>query len=65
MSIKREELLCGDLAYANAVIAELCGYPKLLLKLEKKTSVHNKKRKIGKRLLVRKNANKYAHELTG
>ena len=65
MNIKREELLCGDLAYGNAVIAELCGYPKLLLKLEKKTSVHNKKRKIGKRLLVRKNANKYAHELTG
>ena len=33
MNIKREELLCGDLAYGNAVIAELCGYPKLLLKL--------------------------------
>jgi hypothetical protein len=65
MSIKREELLCCDLAYDNAMVAELCGYPKLLLKLEKKTSVHNKKRKIGKRLLVKRNANKYAHDFTG
>ena len=65
MSIKREELLCNDLAYGNAMVAKLCGYPKLLLKLEKKTSVHNKKRKIGKRLLVKRNANKYAHDFTG
>ena len=60
--IKREELLCTDLAYGNAMVAKLCGYPKVFLKLEKKTSVHNKKRKIGKRLLVRRNANKYAHQ---
>lgn len=65
MNIKREELLCSDLAYGNAMVAKLCGYPKLFLKLEKKTSVHNKKRKIGKRLLVRRNANKYAHDFTG
>ena len=59
--MKREEYLCKDLAYDNAKIAELCGYPKVLKTLEKKTSVHNKKRKIAKRVLIRKNGNKYAH----
>ena len=59
--MKREEYLCKDLAYANAKVAELCGYPKVLKRLEKKTSVHNKKRKIAKRVLIRKNGNKYAH----
>lgn len=60
--MKREECLCNDLVYANALVAELCGYPKVLKIIEKKTSVHNKKRKIGKRVLVRKNGNKYAHQ---
>ena len=60
--MKREECLCIDLVYANALVAELCGYPKVLKIIEKKTSVHNKKRKIGKRVLVRKNGNKYAHQ---
>lgn len=60
--MKREEYLCNDLAYANALVAESCGYPKVLKILEKKTSVHNKKRKIGNRVLVRRNGNKYAHQ---
>ncbi len=59
---KREEYLCEDLIIANAVIAHLCGYPKVLDKIKSKFSVHNKKRKIAKRVLIRKNANKYAHE---
>jgi hypothetical protein len=59
---KREEYICNDLAYANALIAESCGYPKVLKILEKRTSVHNKKRKIFGRLLVRKNGNKFAHQ---
>ena len=59
---KREEYLCDDLEIANGVIAHLCGYPKVLDKIKSKFSVHNKKRKIAKRVLIRKNANKYAHE---
>jgi hypothetical protein len=59
---KREEYLCNDLVYANAFIAESCGYSKVFKILEKRTSVHNKKRKIFGRLLVRRNANKFAHE---
>jgi len=60
--MKREEYLCKDLVIANAVIAHLCGYPKVLEKVKTKFSVHNKKRKIGKRVLVRKNGNKFAHQ---
>ena len=60
--MKREEYLCNDLTYANALVAESCGYLKVFKTLEKKSSVHNKKRKIGKRVLVRKNGNKYAHQ---
>ena len=61
--MNREELLCNDLAYANAKVAELCGYPKVLSTLKKKFSVHNPKRKIGERRLVRRNANKLAHQI--
>jgi len=60
--MKREEYLCCDLAYANAKVAELCGYPKVFKILEKQTSVHNKKRKIDNRRLVRRNGNKLAHQ---
>ena len=59
--MERIEFTCNDLHYNNAKVFELCGYPTIMKKLEKKYSVHNKKRKIGKRNLVRKNANKYAH----
>jgi len=61
--LTREEFLCSDLHYNNAKVAELCGYPKVLIKLEKKFSVHNPKRKIGKRRLVRRNGNKLAHNV--
>ena len=46
---------------ANAVIAHMCGYPKVLDKVQKKHSTNNKKRKCGSRLLIRKNANNYLH----
>ena len=59
--MERTEFTCNDLHYNNAKVFELGGYPTIMKKLEKKYSVHNKKRKIGKRNLVRKNANKYAH----
>ena len=59
--MRREEYICKDIAYNNAKVAELCGYPKVLIALEKKCSIHNKHRKIGKRKLVRRNANKLAH----
>jgi hypothetical protein len=59
--MKREEYLCKDLAIANAVVAHMCGYPKVLDKVKKKHSVHNKKRKVEKRVLIRKNANNYVH----
>jgi|TARA_B110000495_G_C23040036_1_gene623169 hypothetical protein len=59
--MRREDYICGDLAYNNAKVAELCGHPKVLIALEKKCSIHNKHRKIGRRKLVRKNANKFAH----
>jgi len=59
--MNRNELTCSNLHYANAKVFELCGYPKPMQKIEKKFSIYNKKRKIGKRNLVRKNANKYAH----
>jgi hypothetical protein len=49
------------MTFDNAMVAKLCGYPKVLERLAKKVSVHNKKRKIGKRLLVKRNANKVAH----
>ena len=59
--MNRNELTCNDLHYKNAKTFELCGYPIMMKKLEKKFSVYNKKRKVGKRNLVRRNANKYAH----
>ena len=61
MELTRQEYLCNNMTYNNAMVAKLCGYPKVLDKLAKRVSVHNKKRKIGKRLLVRRNANKVAH----
>ena len=57
----RQEYLCKDLIIANAVIAHMCGYPKVLEKVKTKYSVLNKKRKVEKRVLIRKNANNYAH----
>ena len=60
--MEREEYLCNDLTYANALIAEACGYSKVFKTLRKRASVHNKKRKIANRTLVRTNGNKYAHE---
>jgi hypothetical protein len=59
--MRREEYICKDIAYDNARVAELCGYPKVLTLLEKKCSIHNKVRKILGRRLVRRNANKFAH----
>ena len=59
--MNREEYTCNELTIANAEIAELCGYPKVLQKVQKKYSVHNKKRKVGNRVLIRKNANNYIH----
>ena len=59
----REEILCNNLAYNNAKVAELCGYPKVFIKLTKRCSVHNPKRKINERRLVRRNGNKYAHNV--
>ena len=59
--VNRRELVCSDLAISNALVAELCGYPKVMEKIKKKFSVHNKKRKIANRNLVRRNANKVAH----
>ena len=32
--MKREEYICKDIAYNNAKVAELCGYPKVLITLE-------------------------------
>jgi len=58
----RQEYLCKDLIIANAVIAHLCGYPKVLEKVKNKYSVRNKKRKVGRRVLIRKNANNYVHK---
>jgi len=59
--MKRAEYLCEDLAIANAVIAHMCGYPKVLEKVQTKHNVNNKKRKVGRRVLIRKNANNYVH----
>lgn len=59
--MERTEFTCNDLHYNNAKVFEQCGYKAVMKKLEKKYSVYNKKRKIGKRNLVRKNANKLAH----
>ena len=59
--MKREEYLCNSLVIANAVVAHMCGYPKVLEKVQKKHSVHNTKRKVEKRVLIRKNANNYVH----
>ncbi len=59
--MEREELTCNDLRYNNFKVFELCGYKAVMKKLEKKYSVHHKKRKIGKKTLIRANANKYAH----
>ena len=61
--LTRQEFLCNDIHYNNAKVAELCGYPKAIKLLEKKFSVHNPKRKIGKRRLVRRNGNKLAHNV--
>ena len=58
----RQEYLCKDLIIANAVIAHMCGYPKVLEKVKTKYSVLNKKRKVEKRVLIRKNANNYVHK---
>ena len=61
----REKYTCSDTMLKNAVIAHVCGYPKLLQKVKNKYDVtNNKKRKCGGRVLVRNNANKYAHCLT-
>ena len=60
--MQREEYLCKDLAIANAVVAHMCGYTKVLDKIKKKHSVHNKKRKCGNRVLIRVNANNYMHK---
>ena len=45
----------------NAIVAHMCGYPKMLEKVKKKYDVNKPKRKIEKRVLIRKNANNYAH----
>ena len=45
--MEREELTCNDLRYNNFKVFELCGYKAVMKKLEKKYSVHHKKRKIG------------------
>jgi len=58
----RQEYLCKDLIIANAVIAHMCGYPKVLEKVKTKYSVLNKKRKVEQRVLIRKNANNYVHK---
>jgi hypothetical protein len=57
----RQEYLCKDLMIANAVIAHMCGYPKVLERVKNKHSTNNKKRKCGSRVLIRKNANNYIH----
>ena len=59
--MKREELTCNDMMLKNAVIAHMCGYPKLLEKVKKKFNVNNRKRKVDNRVLIRKNANNYVH----
>ena len=59
--MKREELTCNDLMIQNAVIAHMCGYPKMLEKVKTKFNVNKPKRKIENRVLIRKNANNYAH----
>ena len=41
MELTRQEYLCNNMAYDNAMVAKLCGYPKVLDKLAKKVSVHN------------------------
>ena len=57
----REQLTCNDLMIKNAVIAHMCGYPKMLEKVKTKFNVNKPKRKIANRVLIRKNANNYAH----
>jgi len=60
----RERYHCNDLLLQNALVAELCGYPKLLEKVKKKWDANNRKRKCGKRILIKKNANKLMHGLS-
>ena len=62
--VLRETLTCNDLMISNALVAEMCGHPTLLKKIKNKYDVNKPKRKINKRLLVRRNANKYAHEIS-